>query len=58
MAMDFWASLEHKIKYKYDGIIPEDVQKELVNCSNSIAECDNKMMNLNNIVQNIKNEEG
>lgn len=57
MAMDFWASLEHKIKYKYDGIIPEDVQEELVNCSNSITECDNKMMNLNNIVQNIKNEE-
>lgn len=46
MAMDFWASLEHKIKYKYDGIIPEGVKEELVECAETIAEADSKMMHL------------
>lgn len=52
MAMDFWASLEHKIKYKYDGIIPNEVKQELVECANSIAETDAKMMKLNEMVLN------
>ena len=29
MAMDFWASLEHKIKYKYDWKVPTDIREEL-----------------------------
>ena len=52
MAMNFWASLEHKIKYKYDGNIPIDVQLELVECAKSISDADNKMMNLNDKVHN------
>lgn len=52
MAMDFWASLEHKIKYKYDGIIPDDVKKELVGCSNAICNADEQMMVLNEKVKN------
>ena len=56
MAMDFWASLEHKIKYKYDGIIPENVQAELVDCANTIAESDKKMMHLSNYVKHLNQE--
>ena len=33
MAMDFWASLEHKIKYKYEKEIPKGVRKELKECA-------------------------
>jgi ppGpp synthetase/RelA/SpoT-type nucleotidyltranferase len=29
MAMDFWASLEHKIKYKYSSAVPEGISNEL-----------------------------
>lgn len=50
MAMDFWASLEHKIKYKYDGTIPQEVLDELVECADSIAESDEKMMKLGQMV--------
>lgn len=53
MAMDFWASLEHKIKYKYDGYIPEEVKAELIDCANRIAESDAQMMMLNNKIKNI-----
>ena len=27
IAMDFWASLEHKLKYKTDNNVPEDIKK-------------------------------
>lgn len=50
MAMDFWASLEHKIKYKYDGTVPQEVLDELVECADSIAESDEKMMKLGQMV--------
>lgn len=46
MAMDFWASLEHKIKYKPNGEINEDVSKELVKCARDINKLDNKMIKL------------
>lgn len=52
MAMDFWASLEHKIKYKYDGEIPKDVVSELIDCSNAMAAADEKMLKLSNRVHN------
>ena len=44
LAMDFWASLEHKIKYKPNGEINEDVSKELVKCAKSINKLDDKMV--------------
>ena len=50
MAMDFWASLEHKIKYKYDGEIPEDVANELIECANAMAQADEQMLKLSNRV--------
>ena len=56
MAMDFWASLEHEIKYKYDGLIPEDVCKELIECSNAMADTDERMMKLSNRVHNFNNQ--
>lgn len=50
MAMDFWASLEHKIKYKYNGFIPNKVKKELLDCSLSATDLDLKMLSLRNTV--------
>lgn len=46
LAMDFWASLEHKIKYKPNGEINDDVSKELVKCARNINKLDNKMIKL------------
>ncbi len=50
MAMDYWASLEHKIQYKCDGVIPDDIRENLLSCSKSIAETDFKMMELNDFM--------
>jgi putative GTP pyrophosphokinase len=55
MAMDFWASLDHKIQYKFNGI-PLEVQKEMYNCSLAIKSLDSKMIDLNEIANKHKDE--
>lgn len=47
IAMDFWASLEHKMKYKPEEEISKKEAKEWVNCAKIINKLDNKMMLLN-----------
>jgi len=54
MAMDFWASLDHKIQYKFDGEIPEEVADEIYNCSIEIKELDKKMYDMNTIMKKYK----
>ena len=45
--MDFWASLEHKINYKFEENAPDFIQNELVQCSKIISELDDRMKMLN-----------
>lgn len=52
IAMDFWASLDHKIQYKFEGKIPDKVKEEMFNCSYDIKALDDKMHLLNEIVKN------
>ena len=52
--MDFWASLDHKIQYKFAGDIPEEVTEEMYNCSLAIKTLDHKMLGLNEIVNKYK----
>jgi putative GTP pyrophosphokinase len=47
MSMDWWASLEHKINYKYDGTVPEHIKRELSECAEMVSDLDAKMMSLN-----------
>ena len=47
VAMDFWASLEHKIHYKFEGKAPQHIKEELIECSKMIADLDAKMLSLN-----------
>lgn len=44
MAMDFWASLEHKMKYKPEEEVSKKMSKELINYAKIISKLDNKMM--------------
>lgn len=48
IAMDFWASLEHKLRYKKD--IPDNILKslhsELIQCAEDSAALDNRMLNI------------
>jgi len=42
-AMNFWATLEHKARYKYREHIPQHLSDELVVIADKIAELDNRM---------------
>ncbi len=53
VAMDFWASLEHKIHYKFEGNTPSHIQGELVECAQMVSDLDNKMQSLNEEVQSL-----
>lgn len=56
MAMDFWASLEHKIYYKYEGNAPGYFARELQECSSIISKLDAKMMSLNEAMKKMDGE--
>ncbi len=47
VAMDFWASLEHKINYKFEGEAPEHIKRELFECAEMVSDLDARMMSLN-----------
>lgn len=51
IAMDFWASLEHKIYYKFDGKAPEGISDQLKECADIISYLDKKMLSINESVQ-------
>ena len=56
IAQDFWASLEHKMHYKYEGKAPEDVRKRLRDCAEMITELDAEMLACNNAIQEINHD--
>ena len=53
LAMDLWASLEHKLKYKSE-YCTDDISKKLVNISGQLHDIDEEMMNLVNKENEIK----
>jgi putative GTP pyrophosphokinase len=54
VAQDFWASLEHKINYKFEGAdVPKNIQDELVECAYMVSKLDDHMLLLNEEVQNL-----
>lgn len=57
VAMDFWASLEHKINYKFEGNAPVYIKNELVECSKMVSELDRRMLSLNEEVQMLSKKE-
>lgn len=46
IAMDFWATLEHKLFYKYDDQVPADFVDELTNTAAIAAQLDHRMESL------------
>ena len=58
IAMDFWASLEHKIYYKFEGNAPEHIREELRTCSEITATLDRRMRELNEEIKHISNPDG
>jgi putative GTP pyrophosphokinase len=56
VAMDFWASLEHKIHYKFEGDAPEHIKSELVECAKMVSDLDARMLSLNEEILGISQE--
>ncbi|MGC5221294.1 GTP pyrophosphokinase [Micromonospora sp. DT81.3] len=54
IAMDFWASLEHKIYYKYDRRVPAELLDSLKEAAHSAAELDSRMARLHSEVHGIR----
>lgn len=44
VSMDTWASLEHKLRYKYNGELPDDISDMLLNCADITSNLDHQMM--------------
>ena len=57
VAMDFWASLEHKIHYKFEGNAPEHIKEELVECAQMVSDLDARMLALNEEIQYIEQQQ-
>jgi putative GTP pyrophosphokinase len=49
--MDFWASLEHKIRYKFESEIPSGINDDLLECANIVSSLDAKMLSLNKDIE-------
>ena len=54
IAMDFWASLEHQLRYKKDTPFTEEMASELSECAQRSAELDEKMNALRKTVERKK----
>lgn len=50
IAMDFWSSLEHQMKYKKDIQNPKMIAEELKKCAEQIATTDINMMAIRNMI--------
>lgn len=53
IAMDFWASLEHSLRYKAVGDVPSDISDELAQTAETIAALDLRMQNIHDRVDKL-----
>lgn len=54
VAMDFWASLEHKIYYTYSGEVPDDIVADLYDAAQRAAALDRQMADIRDRVSSLK----
>ncbi|MDD8049183.1 MAG: GTP pyrophosphokinase family protein [Thomasclavelia sp.] len=51
IAMDFWASLEHQLRYKNQNELPSDIKERLVECARKIYDLDEQMEEIHTILK-------
>ena len=57
IAMDFWASLEHDLRYKAHGIVPQDISDELQQVGEDISRLDHKMQSIHDRIDILLQEQ-
>ena len=55
MAMNFWATIEHSLQYKYKENIPEYIQQKLLDASEAIIEVDHEMSDVRDEIMDAQN---
>lgn len=55
-AMDFWATLEHKARYKYRGDLPAHIANELQVCAEQINALDERMFLIHDLLDLINED--
>lgn len=56
VAMDFWASLEHQMKYKKESADRPDIAAELKSCAETIAATDARMLGIRKRIESLEKE--
>ena len=56
IAMDFWASVEHQLKYKKKIDNPEEIARELKQCADVICAVDKHMQDIRNMIEVVEHE--
>ncbi len=56
VAMDFWASLEHQMKYKKESADRPEIAAELKSCAEVIAATDARMMAVRKRIENLEKQ--
>lgn len=51
LAMNFWATVEHTLNYKYQGVYPEDISKRLKSTAEAAYKLDEEMSSIKDEVQ-------
>ncbi|RCW52142.1 GTP pyrophosphokinase family protein [Halanaerobium sp. ST460_2HS_T2] len=57
IAMDFWASLEHKIYYKYKNDAPDEIPQKLKESAEMIKKLDQQMLNIKRDLEQYSKEQ-
>ena len=57
VAMDFWASLEHKMHYKFEGDAPEHIKAKLIECAKMVSDLDARMLSLNEEISSLSTQQ-
>ena len=55
LAMNFWATIEHSLQYKYKGNMPPHVRTRLNNAAQSVLTLDEEMSSVRNEVMDAQN---
>lgn len=51
LAMNFWASIEHSVNYKYKGEFPDEIKQRLQNAAEAAFRLDEEMSQIRHEVQ-------
>jgi putative GTP pyrophosphokinase len=55
LAMDFWATVEHSLQYKYKSNMPEHIKQRLSSAAKAVLVLDNEMSSVRNEIMDAQN---